>query len=706
MNIVMRVKRLGLLLPVLGLLVTGCNPTLEVETPVVKEEVAMADGLTQEEIANAKLTPEVLWKMGRLGTISLSPDRAQVLYTVTHTNIRQAKNGTRIYLQGIKETTPRLLHEGGNSPQWLADGKRIVFLKAVDGVSQLFELSLEAEAKPKQLTSFPEGLESYWISPNGAQLLYSRKVQVEKTTADRYPNCPNANVRIIDSLMYRHWDYWVDGQYSHLFLTAFSLEGMQPGRDINEGEPYDTPLAPYFDAEDVVWAPSSDAIYYTSKKQTGRAYATGTNSDIYRYTLADGATVNLTPENPGYDKLPVPSPDGTLLLWQRMRTPGYESDKMELMCLDVKTGEKRLLTEKWDQNADQYQWSADGKSIYIRSGLKGTIQLFELEVASGNIRQITDGQWNVNWAGLTANNEWLIATTQLNKGAELYTYRNNQCEPFTHINDDIYSSIKFSRVEGRWMRTTDGGQMLTWIIYPPDFDSTQKYPTVLYCQGGPQSTVSQFFSYRWNLQLMASMGYVVVAPNRHGVPSFGQAWNAQISGDYSGQNIRDYLTAIDEVAKEPWCDKERLGAAGASYGGYSVYYLAGVHNGRFKAFVAHNGMFNFESFYNSTEETFFPNHDFGGPYWDRANYTAQRSFANSPHLLVKKWDTPILIIVGEHDFRIPYTEGLQAFNAAQLLGVPARLCVYPDETHFVSKPQNVMVWQYEFFGWLDRWLKK
>ena len=701
----MRIKSYWLILPLVAFTAVGCNPQLEVKTPVVKEKVTMADGLTQEEIANGKLTPEVLWKMGRLGAISLSPDRTQVLYTVTHTNVREGKSGTRIYVQGVADNTARLLFEGGYSPTWNANGTKIAFLKNVQGVPQLFEISLEAGAEARQLTMFKNGIENYWISPNDTKLLYAQKVQVEKTTRDLYPDFPDANVRIIDSLMYRHWDYWTDGQYSHLFLTDFSHEKIEDGLDLMPNEPYDTPMAPYFESEDVAWSPNSDVIYYASKKQTGIAYATGTNSDVYRYSLSDGTTTNLTSTNLGYDRQPVPSPNGAFLLWQRMRTQGYESDKMELMSMNMETGEQKLLTENWDQNADSYQWSKDGKTIYIISGIKGTVQLFELEPESGTIRQLTDGQWNVTWAGYTANNEWLIATTQLNKGAELYTYRDGECVPFTHINQDIYASIKFSKVEGRWMRTTDGGNMLTWIIYPPDFDSTKRYPTVLYCQGGPQSTVSQFFSYRWNLQLMASMGYVVVAPNRHGVPSFGQKWNAQISGDYSGQNIRDYLTAIDEVAREPWCDKEHLGAVGASYGGYSVYYLAGVHNNRFKAFVAHNGMFNFESFYNATEETFFPNHDFGGPYWDRTNYVAQRSYANSPHKLVKNWNTPILIIVGERDFRIPYTEGLQAFNAAQLLGVPSRLCVYPDETHFVSKPQNVLIWQYEFFNWLDRWLK-
>lgn len=688
------------------MITTSCKPHLDVAPPTQKEHVPMADGLTPDEIAKAQLTPEVLWKMGRLGSVELSPDRTQVLYTVTHVNLRENKSGTRIYLQGVADNTARLLVEGASSPQWCKGGNKIVFLKNVEGLPQLFELSLDANAQPRQLTTFRDGIDSYWLSPNATHLLYSQKVQVEKTAKDLYPDYPEVNLHISDSLMYRHWDYWLDGKYSHLFLTDFSNEKIEEGKDLMKDEPYDSPIAPYFGAEDVVWSPNNDVIYYVSKKQTDIAYATSTNSDIYRYSLADGTTTNLTSENPGYDKLPVPSPDGAYLLWQQMRTPGYESDKMELMRLNLETGEKTPLTENWDQNADDFHWSPDSKTIYITSGIKGTVQVFELDPESRSIQQITDGQWNVKWARRTANNEWLVMTTQLNKAAEIYTYRNGELTPFTHINQDIYAAIKFSKVEPRWMRTTDGGQMLTWLVFPPDFDSTKRYPTLLYCQGGPQSTVDQFFSYRWNLQLMASMGYVVVAPNRHGVPSFGQKWNAQISGDYSGQNIRDYLTAIDEIAKEPWCDKDRLGAVGASYGGYSVYYLAGVHNNRFKAFIAHNGMFNFESFYNSTEETFFPNHDFGGPYWDRANYVAQRSYANSPHLLVKKWNTPILIIVGENDFRIPYTEGLQAFNAARLLGVPARLCVYPDATHFMIKPQDAVVWHYEFFNWLDRWLKQ
>lgn len=681
----------------------ACNPSAQKDVANERiTNVVEPDALTQEERAAGKFTPEIMWKLGRIGSISLSPDRKTLLYTVTHYNMRANRGTTRVYLQPVNSPDVVLLHEGGHSPQWRPDGERIAFLKSVEGVVQLFETDLEGE-DAVQLTDFSEGIESFWYSPDGSKLLYSQFVQIDPTTTDRYPDMDKANVRIIDSLMYRHWNHWVDGRYSHLFLTDYSSNRIEEGVDLMPGEPWSCPMSSGFDPAEVAWAPTSDAIYYTCKKQTGREYAVSTNSHIYLYTLADKSTRSLTTDNQGYDRYPVPSADGKTLLWQRMVTPGYESDRARLMAMDLETGEMRELTPHFDQNADVFQWSPDGSLIYILSGIRGTQQLFSLSPETLDITQITDGQWNVNWAGLTADGEWIVQKTQLNHAAELYAYCDGEMRLVTHINDEIYDAIRMSRVEGRWMKTTNGENMLTWIVYPPDFDSTKRYPAILYCSGGPQNTVSQFWSYRWNLQLMASQGYVVVAPNRHGVPSFGQAWNAQISGDYSGQNIRDYLTAIDNVAKEPWCDEERLSAVGASYGGYSVFYLAGVHEGRFKALIAHNGMFNFSSFYASTEETFFPNHDFGGAYWDHSNATAQRTFANSPHLLVHKWDTPILIVVGEYDFRIAYTEGLQAFNAAQLRGVPARLLAYPDETHFVTGPQNAIIWQREFFAWLDRW---
>lgn len=662
--------------------------------------------LTAEERQARQFTPEVMWKMGRIGGYTLSPDGTKVAYTVTRYSVKENSSRTSIFIQGINETEATLLTENGSSPRWIEDGSSIAFLRGVDGVSQLFKAKAEGGSTATQLTNFSQDVNAFWFSPDGKQLLYASTVQVEKTTADRYPGMDKANVRIVDSLMYRHWDYWVEGKYSHLFLTEYKGEGVAQGQDLMANEAWDSPMAPYFDDAEVAWAADSRSVFYTCKKSMGREYATSTNSNIYRYYLEDGRTEVLTADGKGYDKMPVVSPDGTKLLWQRMVTPGYESDKARLMCMDLNSKSVTELMEAYDQNADAYSWAADGKSINVISALRGTVQLFTLDVATKQLTQVTQGEFDVNWAA-PIEGGYLVQRTQLNKGAELYKYANGTFTPFTKVNEDIYASIDFStEIQARWITTTNGEKMLTWVVLPPNFDSTKKYPALLYCQGGPQSTVSQFWSYRWNIQLMAAQGYVVVCPNRHGVPSFGQAWNLQISGDYSGQNIKDYLTAIDEVSKEPWVDKEYLGCVGASYGGYSVYYLAGIHEGRFKAFIAHNGMFNFESFYAATEETFFPNHDFGGAYWEKENATAQRTFANSPHKLISKWDTPILIIVGERDFRIPYTEGLQAFNAAQLHGIPSRLLVFPEETHFVSRPQNSIIWQHEFFGWLDRWLKK
>jgi dipeptidyl aminopeptidase/acylaminoacyl peptidase len=434
--------------------------------------------------------------------------------------------------------------------------------------------------------------------------------------------------------------------------------------------------------------------------------AVSTNSDIYLYHIEDNLTENITEGMMGYDQHPVFSPDGKRIAWLSMETPGYESDLSRLFTIDLETGQRKYVTKGFDQNADNVAWSSCGSSLIFISGINATQQIYRVSLESSEIKKITDGWHNYTWFA-PAKGTLVAQKMTMSMATEFFTINSETGEEkqLTHINKHIYDNIKMGEVTQRWIKTTDGKQMLVWVILPPNFDETKQYPTLLYCQGGPQSTVSQFFSYRWNIQMMVANGYVVVAPNRRGVPSFGQEWNAQISGDYSGQNIQDYLSAIDNVKQESWVDETRLGAVGASYGGYSVFYLAGMHQNRFKAFISHNGMFNFESFYASTEETFFPNHDFGGPYWDKDNKIAQRTYANSPHKLVQKWDTPIMVIVGENDFRIAYSEGLQAFNAAQLLGVPSRLLVFPDETHFVTKPQNAVVWQREFFGWLDKWLK-
>jgi len=590
-------------------------------------------------------------------------------------------------------------------PIWTPKGERIAFISTRSGETKLWEINPDG-ANPLQISSIKDGINSFLYSPTSEKILYTKNVQIEKTPKDLHPDMPKANVRIADNLMYRHWNFWRDGSYSHIFVASYENGKIGEGKDIMEGEPWDSPMSPNFDESEIVWSPCGKIIAYSCKKQQGKAYATGTDSDIYLYNIENGTTKNITEGMVGFDKYPVFSPDGKYIAWQSMETPGYESDKHRLFVQNLETGEMKYLTKDFDQNADNISWGSCGKNILFISGVKGTEQIYRINIETLDIKAITQGQHDYTWYAI--QNGILVGQKMtMSMATELYKIdlKTDEETQLTFTNKHINENIKMGEVQQRWVKTTDGKEMLVQVVLPPNFDKSKKYPALLYCQGGPQSTISQFWSYRWNLQIMAANGYDVVAPNRRGVPSFGQEWNAQISGDYSGQNIKDYLSAIDDLAKETWVDKERLGAVGASYGGYSVYYLAGMHQKRFKAFIAHNGMFNFESFYAATEETFFPNHDFGGPYWDKNNKVAQKTYANSSHKMVQNWDTPIMIVVGENDLRIPYTEGLQAFNAAQLQGVPSRLLVYPDEDHFVLKPQNAVVWQREFFGWLDKWLK-
>ena len=409
---------------------------------------------------------------------------------------------------------------------------------------------------------------------------------------------------------------------------------------------------------------------------------------------------------PGYDKYPVFSPDGKKIAFQSMETPGYEADKDRLLVYDMVTGNKEYLTENFDQNVSNLCWSDEGDIIYFISGIKATYQIYQLELKTGQIKQITEGVHNYNSFSL-AGNSIIGEKMSMSMATEIFRVNKETGseQQLTFTNRNIYDNIKMGKVEEEWIQTTDGKDMLVWVIYPPGFDPEKKYPALLYCQGGPQSAVSQFFSYRWNFQIMAANDYIIVAPNRRGLPTFGTEWNEQISGDYGGQNMKDYLSAIDKLKEEPFIDKNRLGAVGASYGGFSVFWLAGNHDKRFKAFISHCGIYNFESMYAATEETFFVHHDMGGSYWDKSNSVAQKSYATSPHKFIQNWDTPIMIITGANDFRIPYTESLQAFNAAQLRGVPSKLLFFPEETHFVLKPQNSILWQREFFGWLDKYLK-
>ena len=666
--------------------------------------------VTADEISKGILSPEVLWKFGRVSGAEVSPCGKMVVYGISRYSVPDNKGVTNLFIVDVEGGEPRQLTDNAGSEfdaHWRPDGKRIGFISTRGGSAQMWEMNPDG-TDMVQVTNIEDGINTFKYAPSGDRILYTKDVKFVKVTgAELHPDMPKSTMKVYDNLMARHWDHWEDGAYSHIFVADYNNGKVGAGKDIMEGEIFEAPLSPYFDAGDITFSPCGKMIVYACKKQYGRDFAVSTNSDLFLYNIETGETKNLTEENVGYDKYPAFSPDGKMLAWQSMETPGYESDKHRLFVMDLATGTKQYLTKNFDQNADQITWSADGKFIYFISGTKGTEQLYKMDPQTLEIVQITTGKHNYSWFGF-GNGALVAQKMSMSMAAELVRVdeATGADTQLTFTNKNIYENIKMGEVQERWVKTTDGKDMLVWVILPPNFDATKKYPALLYCQGGPQSTVGQFFSYRWNFQIMAAHGYVVVAPNRRGVPSFGQEWNAQISGDYSGQNIKDYLSAIDDVAKESWVDADRLGAVGASYGGYSVYYLAGMHNKRFKAFIAHNGMYNFESFYAATEETFFPNHDFGGSYWDKENKVAQRTFANSPHKLVQNWDTPIMVIVGENDFRIPYTEGLQAFNAAQLRGVPSKLLMFHNENHFVTKPQNAIIWQREFFGWLDQWLKK
>ena len=683
------------------------------------------NSLTAEEIAAAKFTPEVMWKMGRIGAAVLSPDGAQLLYTVTYYNMDENRGVTAIYLRDMVSGAVRQLtdHASNNlEPQWSVAGDRIYFLSDRSGSSQIWSMEPSGEGLV-QVSSFDKDIEAYGVSPRGDKLFYVQRVQVcDRKSADVHKDLPKSKARIYDDLMARHWNYWDEGSYLHIFVGDVNAEGKAlQGVDIIGAESaWDAPLAPYFDAGEISWSADGAKLAYTCKPLTGYEYAVSTDSDIFIYDVSTGKSLNIckalpdgvvlntdrrrVAQMPGYDKYPAFSPNGELVAFRSQRRAGNESDKERLFVWNSTTGEMRDLTSEFDYNATNLIWDGN-EALYFIAPIEATHQLCRVTL-DGEVKVLTSGDHDIVSATIEGGRA-VVAMQKITHATELFEVNiaDGRLAQISNVNQEIYDNIPFGKVEKRWVRPTDGKKMLVWVILPPDFDPAKKYPTLLYCQGGPQSVVSQFWSYRWNFQLMASQGYVVVAPNRRGLPSFGQEWLDQISGDYSGQNIRDYLSAIDDVAREPWCDKERLGCVGASYGGYSVFFLAGCHQQRFKAFIAHCGIFNFESMYGETEELFFINNDYGGPYWDKSNRTAQRSYANSPHKFVDKWDTPILIITGEYDFRIPYTQSLQAFTAAKARGLDARLVEFENEAHQVFKPQNSLVWNREFFGWLDKYLK-
>ncbi|MBT8195260.1 MAG: S9 family peptidase [Bacteroidia bacterium] len=665
--------------------------------------------------AQQNLTAETLMQFERVSGEKISPDGSSITYNVRAYDLKSNKGNTDIY---------RINTSGGNmirlagSPnnewgaQWRPDGNRIGYLTTVKGSTQIWEMDKDGSNKT-QLSSFKGSITNFGYSPKGGYVWFTSDVKMDKTAAEMHPDLPEVKARVSDGLMVRHWNQWHDYAYSHLFIQKIN-NGNTIGtpKDVMKGERFDTPLNPFGGAEHIAFSYDEKYVAYTCKKLHGTAYTKSTNSDIYLYDIHTEQTENLSMGMEGYDVNPVFSPDGKKLMWLSMETPGYESDRNRMVIYDLSFKKKEVdVIPNFDYSISSASFGSNSNETFFIASKEATYQIFTFSLNKKNkkpLRQITNETANIRSFDLakTRKGTVMIASMQnMSKPTEVYKVdlSTGALNKITKVNDPLLSRIKMGKVEKRMIKTSDNQDMLTWVIYPPNFDPKKKYPTLLYCQGGPQSPVSQFFSYRWNFQMMAANGYIVVAPNRRGLPSFGEKWNDDIKGDWGGQAMKDLLSAIDEVAKEPFVDRDKLGAVGASFGGYSVFWLAGNHNKRFKSFIAHCGVFNLESMYGSTEETFFVNQDMDGAYWDKPKPVSYTK--HSPHTYVENWDTPILVIHNEKDYRVPLTQGLEAFTAAQLLGVQSRLLYFPDEGHWVGKPQNAVLWQREFFAWLDKYLK-
>ena len=615
------------------------------------------------------LTPELLWKLGRVAPLGLTKDKQSVVFAVAIPDIQENKSKRKYY--SIPVT-------GGNATE-ISDPESVLMNDR--------------------------------ISPDGKYIISSKEVQVIRTkSADIYPDLPKSNAYVFTSLNYRHWDTWEDGKFEHIFLAPFENGKAGDAKDIMPADSNDCPQKPFGGNEDFIWNPDSKHIVYVTKKKFGTAYAISTNTDLFEYSIETGTTKDLTADNKGYDIAPAYNNRGQLA-WLQMKREGYEADKQDIIVSNGVTSMN--LTKQNDLiHAESFKWADDDKSLYFIAPVNGTLQLFNVTYPGLTkmlpvIKQITSGDFDISSIVGQSGNTLIVTRTDMNHAPEIYTVdlTNGTSKQLSHVNDDNYASISRCRTERKFVTTTDNKQMLVWVIYPPGFDSSKKYPTLLYCQGGPQSALTQAYSFRWNFQLMASQGYIIVAPNRRGMPGHGTAWNEQISKDWGGQVMNDYLSAIDAVSKEPYVDKARRGCVGASYGGFSVFALEGLHEGRFKTFIAHDGVFDFRSMYGTTDEMWFENWEKGGAYWEHNNAVAQRSFSQSPSNFVSKWNTPILIVQGGRDYRVPVEQGQQAFQAAQLKGIKSRFLYLPDENHWVLSAQNALVWQREFYKWLDETLK-
>ncbi|RUT78524.1 S9 family peptidase [Ancylomarina longa] len=660
------------------------------------------------QLTSDKMTPEVLWSFGRLGDVQVSPDGKTLLYGVSYFSKEEDKGNRDLYTISMDGSSKKQLTKTPESEYgaiWQTDGKKILYLSSKSGKSQIWSSNPDG-SEAKQISYEDGNITNISFSPKGDKLFFTMDVKVTKNVHDLYSDLPKANALLLDDLLYRHWDNWEDTYFSHIFVANYAEGIVSDSKDIMPNEPYDTPLMPFGGIEEITWSPSGNQIAYTCKKQFGKEYALSTNSDIYIYDLETGATRNLTKGMMGYDRSPLYSPDGKKLAWLSMERAGFEADKDRLFIYDFETKSMEDYSKEFDYSPSSMNWTPNGKEIIFVCGINATFQVYRLTLKNKKFEAITKGDHDYHSVALAG--DYLVGTkVSMSKPAEIYKIdpKTGKETEISFENKEILSQLEMGKVEKRWITTTDNKKMLTWIIYPPHFDASKKYPTILYCEGGPQSPLSQFWSYRWNFQMMAANDYIIVAPNRRGVLTFGQDWTDAVSKDNGGQCMDDYLSAIDELKKEPYIDGDRLGAVGASFGGFSVYWLAGHHQHRFKAFIAHCGVFNSEMEYATTDEMFFDNWEKGGAFWDLDNKVAQKSFASSPHKFVQNWDTPILVIHGGKDFRIPYTQGMAAFNSAQLQGIPSRFLYFPEESHWVLHPQNGILWQRVFFGWLDKYLK-
>lgn len=691
------------------------------------------------KVENHLMTPEALWAMGRIGGAEASPNGKQIVYQVGYYSVKENKGHQMLFIMDANGKNQKALTTDAKSESdatWIADGKKIAFIRN----GQLWSMNPDGTDR-KQLTHDKAGIEGFRFSPDGKKVILIKELPYHGTIKENPSDLPLATGRLVTDMNYRHWDHYVES-ILHPFVAEVAEDGtVNEGEDILKGEPYECPMAPFGGIEQLAWSPDSKTIAYTCRKKEGLQYAISTDSDIYLYNIGTRETKNLCKEagyvepkvdatksmkhqavnapenlknNPGYDTNPQFSADGKYIAWQSMARDGYESDRNRLCIYDLATGKKNYVTEKFDSNVEGFTWNKDNKSLTFIGVWHGTLNLYQTNF-KGEVKQITNDWADYGSVSLANNGNKILATrASMSHPTDIYMVtpgknaKTTKVEQITRENDHILNQLNLGKCEQRWVKTTDGKQMLVWIMLPANFDASKKYPTLLFCEGGPQSPVSQFWSYRWNIQIMAANGYVVVLPNRRGLPGFGSEWNEEVSGDWTGQCMNDYLSAIDDAtANLPYVDKDRLGCVGASFGGFSVYYLAGHHDKRFKAFLAHDGAFNLESMYTDTEEVWFSNWEYDDAYWNKdQTVNAKKTYENSPHKFVDKWDTPILCIHGEKDYRINANQGMGAFNAARMRGIPAELLIFPDENHWVLKPQNGILWQRTFFGWLDKWLKK